>query len=68
MHDRASGARAYIELPAKLARAGSHSRDTHAKSWRLALIGVPMARDALAVIGYDQVQALSDGAQFHRDA
>jgi hypothetical protein len=67
MHDRASGARAYIELSTELARAGSHSRDTHAKTWRLALIGAPTAWDTLAIIGYDEVQPLTDVAQFDRD-
>jgi hypothetical protein len=68
MHDRASGARAYIEPPTKLARAGSHSRDTHTETWRLVLIGAPIAWDTLTVVGYDQVQALADAAQFDRDA
>lgn len=64
MHHRAGGPRAYVEPPTKLAREGLHSGDAHAKIWLLHVICRRMLlSDALTVIGYHEVQPLTETAE-----
>jgi hypothetical protein len=67
MHHRTSGARAYVDLPTQPSRARFHSGDTYAETQLPALVRLAVALDTLPVIGYHDVQPLTDLAELDRN-